>query len=264
MNAVASEITTIASKAYKPTFLHRLFTGVCPPSYQNAELFIYSTVLTNLNVLSESRERGMGNGGWENRVLGIGEMRKVGEKLLGKWGIVNRRRICAFCFLPFAFHFSPFPILFYPFPITYYLLPIPYPMSSRGEVLVVIMNNWADWAIACEQGWYRIPVEQVEKLKQRQQWLPPKWLAFYQTKEFETEAFSIRYYAGVKAIWEVQRWELFPQEARNSKSHKSYCKLEIESLQSLVHPIKSDRLRRLTFIATTWDKLMNSQEIKDL
>lgn len=135
---------------------------------------------------------------------------------------------------------------------------------SRGEVLVVIMNNRADWAIAQEQHWYRIPIEQVEKLKQRQQWAPPQWLAFYQTKEFEQDAYSIRYFARVRTIGEVSRKELFPQEVDSKKSQKFYVKVELEPVQRLSEPIKSDRLRRLTFIATTFEKLMHSQEINEL
>jgi hypothetical protein len=135
---------------------------------------------------------------------------------------------------------------------------------SRGEVLVVIMNNRADWAIAQEQHWYRIPIEQVEKLKQRQQWAPPQWLAFYQTKEFGQDAYTIQYFAKVQAIGEVTRQQLFPEEPDNPKSQKLYCRMEFESVQRLTEPIRSDRLRRVTFIATTFEKLMHSQEIKEL
>ena len=54
-------------------------------------------------------------------------------------------------------------------------------MTSRGEVLVAIINNHLDFAIAREKHWYRIPVSSKEKwLKDR--W-PPKWLALYQTKK---------------------------------------------------------------------------------
>lgn len=135
---------------------------------------------------------------------------------------------------------------------------------SRGEVLVVIMNNRVDWAIAQEQYWYRIPVEQVEKLKQRQQWAPPQWLAFYQTKEFGQDAYTIQYFAKVRAIGEVTRQQLFPEEADNSKSQKRYSKVELEPMQRLAEAIQSDRLRRVTFIATTFEKLMHSREIKEL
>jgi hypothetical protein len=137
-------------------------------------------------------------------------------------------------------------------------------MAARGEVLVVIVNNQADWAIAREQGWYRIPSEQVEKLKHRNQWAPPKWLAFYQTKVFEDEAHAVQYYAAVTAIRDVSRWELFPTETPNSKSHNRYWQVELAPLEALARPIHSDRLRRITFIATTWEKLSTAQEISDL
>jgi hypothetical protein len=56
-----------------------------------------------------------------------------------------------------------------------------------------------------EQHWYRIPVSSAKK------WLggnwPPQWLAFYQTKFFGSEAFSINYYARVLDIREVFRWD---------------------------------------------------------
>ena len=54
---------------------------------------------------------------------------------------------------------------------------------ERGEVLVAIVNNKADFGIVREQGWYRIPVD-----KEPKRW-PPSWLAFYKTKVFENEAF---------------------------------------------------------------------------
>ncbi|MGB0389756.1 MAG: hypothetical protein ACPGWR_33465 [Ardenticatenaceae bacterium] len=37
-------------------------------------------------------------------------------------------------------------------------------MSIRGEVLVAIMNEPRDLAIAREQHWYRIPVRSVKRL----------------------------------------------------------------------------------------------------
>lgn len=138
-------------------------------------------------------------------------------------------------------------------------------MSTRGEVLVVIMNSRADWAIACDRHWYRIPNEQVEKLKQRNQWLPPKWIAFYQTKVFgKKKGCAISFCSEVTAIRQVSRSELFPEEVKNAKSEKLYYKLEFDELQSLVNPIPSQRLRRITFIPTTWTKFIQAKEINDL
>jgi hypothetical protein len=72
------------------------------------------------------------------------------------------------------------------------------------------MNDRRDMAIAREQGWYRIPVSSAEKwLKDR--W-PPKWLAFYQTKTFNTEKYAVRYFAKVLGVQERYRWQLFPDE----------------------------------------------------
>jgi hypothetical protein len=137
-------------------------------------------------------------------------------------------------------------------------------MASCGEVLVAIMNNHSDWAIAQEQRWYRIPIEQVEKLQHRKQWLPPKWLAFYQTKVFDHEAYTISYYAEVEVVQEVSRQDLFPNEEISAKSQNRYCKLELKPIQKLTASIRSDRPCRLTFIATTWEKLTTAQAIRDL
>ena len=136
-------------------------------------------------------------------------------------------------------------------------------MSTRGEVLVAIMNNLLDFDIARNQHWYRIPVGSMEKwLKER--W-PPKWLAFYQTKIFKEEKYAIRYYARVKAIERKHRWQLFPDEPRDSdKSNKLYYKLWLSPLQHLPQPIFSRRWRRIGFIPTTWEKFINALEINDL
>lgn len=136
-------------------------------------------------------------------------------------------------------------------------------MPSCGEVLIAILNNRADLEIARNQHWYRIPVEQVAKLKQRECW-QPKWLAFYQTKVFGAEAYTIRYYAEVTAICEVYRWEMFPEESRTAKSEKRYCKLELGTLEKLPQMIASSRLKRILFIPTTWEKFVSAKEIDEL
>ena len=136
-------------------------------------------------------------------------------------------------------------------------------MSCCGEVLIAILNNWADLEIARDQHWYRMPIDQVARLKQRKCW-QPKWLAFYQTKVFDDEAHTVRCYAEVTAIREVYRWELFPTEPRNIKSEKRYCKLEIAPLEQLTKPIISKQFRRITFIPTTWEKFATAEEIDDL
>jgi hypothetical protein len=136
-------------------------------------------------------------------------------------------------------------------------------MTRRGDVLVAVMNSPTDLTIARSQHWYRIPVVQVEKLKQQSYW-PPQWLAFYQTKVFGAEAYAIHYYARVQQICEVYRWELFPGQPRDAKSEQRYCKLELTVLEQLPQPIVSQRLRRVTFLATTWEQFRTARTIEDL
>lgn len=134
--------------------------------------------------------------------------------------------------------------------------------GSRGEVLVAIMNNLLDFAIARDQHWYRIPVRSVEN-RLKTCW-PPQWLAFYQTKVFGSEAHAVKYYARVLDIRQVSRWQLFPNEPRDEKGRKRYYQLILSPLQRLPYPILSRRWRYIVFIPTTWHKFMNAVEINDL
>lgn len=134
--------------------------------------------------------------------------------------------------------------------------------DEKDKVLVAIMNNHSDFAIARDQHWYRIPVSSAEKwLKKR--W-PPQWLAFYQTKVFGPEAWAVNYYARVLRIREVCRYELFPGQPRDSKSSKRYFQLFLEPLRQLLQPILSRRWRRIIFIPTYWQKFVSASEINDL
>jgi len=104
-------------------------------------------------------------------------------------------------------------------------------MARRGEVLIAVINNQVDLVIAREQHWYRIPIAQSKKLKQQGYWLP-KWLGFYQTKVFDPEAYNVNYYASVRRICEVYRWELFPDQPRDDRSEQRYSKLELSPLET--------------------------------
>ena len=135
-------------------------------------------------------------------------------------------------------------------------------MSLRGEVLVAIMNDRRDFSFARDQHWYRIPVTSVEKwLKQR--W-PPRWLAFYHTKEFGRDAHAINYYSQVIDICKLYRWQLLPEETGHEHANRLYYQLLLEPLRKLPQPILSRRLRRITFICTTQEKFINAVEINDL
>ena len=121
------------------------------------------------------------------------------------------------------------------------------------------MNNRRDFEIA-RKGWYRIPVKHA----------PPSAteavvLAFYFTKAFpEGERWHVVYYAPVLRYRIVRRRELLPEEADHPRADEQYYKVEIGPLERLPRPIPSRRLRRITFIPTTLDRLLSAQEINDL
>lgn len=135
-------------------------------------------------------------------------------------------------------------------------------MSERGEVLVAIMNNSLDFSILREKLWYRIPIS--SKIKWLKDKWPPKWLAFYQTKEFGQDGYAISYYGRVLEIVEVYRWQLFPNEPNDEKSLRKYFQIRLASIERLPQPIRSRRRRRIIFIPTIWQKLVDAREINDL
>jgi len=135
-------------------------------------------------------------------------------------------------------------------------------MSYRGDLLVAVLNEPLDLAIAREKGWYRIPVASQEK------WLkdfwPPRFLAFYPTKVFGEDAHRVRYVAEITGIIRAPRYQLFPNEPPGPKRKRQYFQIFIDELQALPQPINSRRARRITFIISSWDKLAQAVEINDL
>lgn len=130
--------------------------------------------------------------------------------------------------------------------------------DDDAPVLVAVITQPRDLAIAREQGWYRIPV------KRAPQRVAADYLAFYQTQAFGSEAFAVSYYAPVRRFHVVRRAELLPEEPNHPRANEAYYQIEIGALQRLPRPIPSRRLRRITFIATTLRRLLAAQEINDL
>jgi len=131
------------------------------------------------------------------------------------------------------------------------------------NTLVAILKYKSDLSIALNNNWYRIPL----KTKRT----PPtvrenklEFIAFYQTSVFGDEAFKIKWFARVKNISVVKRNELFPAEPRNPKSEEDYYKIEFDKCEELERPIISKRHRRILFINTTYERLIQSKEFNDL
>src|SRR5436305_4304846 len=127
-------------------------------------------------------------------------------------------------------------------------------MSRRGELLVALIKDQRDMAIARREHWYRIPVESKEKFL-KGAW-PPQWLALYQLKVFGMEAYAVHYYAPVIDVRRAFRYQLIPEQPDDSNGRREYHQLILGPLERLSRPILSRRRRRLVYIQTTWDKFI--------
>ena len=127
------------------------------------------------------------------------------------------------------------------------------------RVLVAIMNSRRDFAIARDEGWYRIPKKHAPDSTTEAQ-----VLAFYFTKAFGDQKWSIHYYAPVEGHELVRRRDLFPQQCNHPRADEPYYKLQLGPLMVLQKPIPSLRWRRVTFIESTWDRFIAAEEINDL
>lgn len=126
------------------------------------------------------------------------------------------------------------------------------------QVLVVIVPTLQDWAHVTEDHWYRIPLARAP------QRLGAQYLAFYHTKRFGEMRWSIRHYAPVERYALVRRVDLFPSAPDHPRADEYYFKVELGPLETLSHPIPSEKLRRITFITTTLERLLQAREITEL
>ena len=131
--------------------------------------------------------------------------------------------------------------------------------EPERDVLVALLKDKRDWAYVRDEKWYRIPVDTAPR------YWPPKWLAFYQGKDFGEEAYAVNYYGRVQDdIQIIRRRDLFPVEFPNPKSDRLYYKVLIHSVEKLDSAIRSTRPRRLVFVPTTWQKFTAAKTINDL
>ena len=131
-------------------------------------------------------------------------------------------------------------------------------MHPGHQVLVAVVPSLADWERVCREGWYRIPLRRAPSR------IGAAYLAFYHPGCFGALRWAIHYYAPIHRYSVVPRRELLPDEAAHPRADELYYKLDLGPLQRLPRPIPSARLRRVTFIRTDLDTLLQAQEIGDL
>jgi hypothetical protein len=87
-------------------------------------------------------------------------------------------------------------------------------MLPESSVLIAVMNHARDLECARDEHWYRIPVRSAPKF------FPPDYVAFYLTKPFGQDAFSVRWYAQVRGHELVTRRDLLPGEPDHPRAEQ--------------------------------------------
>ncbi len=134
--------------------------------------------------------------------------------------------------------------------------PTPWPQPDT-PVLVAVVTQAADLARA-QAGWYRLPLAHA----------PPRVgcevLALYQTGAFGAAARGVRWWAPVRRVSVARRRDLLPDEPRHPRADALYYRFDLGPLTRLARPIPARRLRRVTFIATTWERLNAAEDVGQL
>ena len=115
-----------------------------------------------------------------------------------------------------------------------------------------------DMDIARLLGWYRIPLRTAPKV------VAVDYLAFYQPSAFGERGGQIEYISPVRGHELTTRGELLKDEADHPRAHEEYFKIQIGALEKLSQPILADKWKRLTFLYTTGEYLLNAVTLNDL
>jgi hypothetical protein len=125
-------------------------------------------------------------------------------------------------------------------------------------ILVAYVPTPRDLEIARVLGWYRIPLRTAPKV------VAVDYLAFYQPASFGEDKWRIEYIAPVQGHELTIRGELIRDQADHPRANEEYFKIQIGSLRPLPDPILAERWKRITFLYTTGEYLLNAKTINDL
>ena len=131
-------------------------------------------------------------------------------------------------------------------------------IQPTSLVLVAVVNNTRDLEIARILGWYRIPLRTAPKV------IGVDYLAFYQTGAFGDEKWRIQYIAPVRGHELTTRAELLRTEPDHPRAREEYYKIQIGEIEKLPQPILAETWRRITFLYTTGEYLLNAAKVNDL
>ena len=131
-------------------------------------------------------------------------------------------------------------------------------LSTSDLVLVCVMPSPRDMEIARLLGWYRVPLRTAPKV------ISVDYLAFYQPFTFGDRGARIEFVAPVHGHELLSRAELLRDEADHPRAHEEYYKIQIGGLEKLPQAILAKKWKRLTFLYTTGEYLIQAQTLNDL
>ncbi len=131
-------------------------------------------------------------------------------------------------------------------------------LKPTDLILVCLFPTPRDLEIARLLGWYRIPLRTAPKV------VAVDYLAFYQPSAFGDHGGQIEYIAQVRGHELSTRGELLKDEVDHPRAKEEYFKLQIGALEKLKEPVKSEKWKRLTFLYTTGEYLLNARSLNDL
>lgn len=132
------------------------------------------------------------------------------------------------------------------------------PPSANDLVLVCLFPSPRDMEIARLLGWYRIPLRTAPKV------ISVDYLAFYQPSSFGQRGGQVEFVAPMRGHELVTRAELLRDEVDHPRAHEEYYKIQLGALEKLSFPIKATKWKRLTFLYTTGEYLLQAETLNDL
>ena len=131
-------------------------------------------------------------------------------------------------------------------------------LKSTDLILVCLLPTPRDLEIARLLGWYRIPLRTAPKV------VAVDYLAFYQPSAFGERGGQVEFIAPVRGHELTTRGELLKDEADHPRAREEYYKVQLGGLEKLREPIKTDKWKRLTFLYSTGEYLLNAKSLNDL
>jgi hypothetical protein len=131
-------------------------------------------------------------------------------------------------------------------------------INPSDLILVCVLPGPRDLEIARLLGWYRIPFRTAPKV------VAVDALAFYQPGAFGESGGRIEYIARVRGHELTTRAELLRDEPDHPRAREEYYRIQLGPLEKLPRPIAAEKWKRLTFLYTTGEYLLNAHSLNDL